>query len=88
MHRLGSFTLGLNPALKVIEDGGDYRRYEVAGEMTLRLGDNQFYGGANMVLGGVTVDVPVIAGATVELDGEKVAEHGALTGSATASAAP
>jgi len=87
MHRLGSFTLGLNPALKVIEDGGDYRPYEAAGEVTLRLGDNQFYGGANMVPGGVTVDVPV-TGATVELDGEKVAEHGALTGAATASAAP
>src|SRR5262249_3975522 len=84
MHRLGSFGLGLNPAVKVIEDGADYRPYEAAGEVTVRLGDNQFWGGSNTVPGGVTIDVPV-TGATVELDGEKVVDAGRLLGGTSVS---
>jgi aminopeptidase len=77
MHRLGGFALGLNPALEVVEEGGDYRPRAAAGLVTLSLGDNQFLGGANTVPGGITVDIPVTR-AAVELDGETIVEDGKL----------
>ncbi len=80
MHRLGGLTIGLNPALEAVEDGGaDYRPGAAAGMVTLSLGDNQFLGGATTVPGGVTVDLPVTQ-ATVEIDGRKVIENGKLVG--------
>jgi aminopeptidase len=77
MHRLGGFILGLNPALEIVEDAGDYRPGAAAGLVTLTLGDNQFYGGANTVPGGVNIGIPVTR-ATVELDGRTVVENGRL----------
>jgi aminopeptidase len=85
MHRLGAFALGLNPALEVVEEGGDYRPRVASGLVTLTLGDNQFLGCANTVPGGVAIDIPVTR-ATVELDGEKIVEEGRLAESATAKA--
>ena len=79
MHRLGGFTIGLNPELRVVEDPGDYRPSAAAGQVTLTLGDNQFLGGTNVVPGGVSVGIP-ITGATVTLDGETVIEEGRLVG--------
>lgn len=87
MHRLGGMTIGLNPELTVVEEGGaDYRPYNAAGLVTLSLGDNQLLGGGNKVPGGVTIDLPVTR-ATVEIDGEQVIHDGKLI-SAVASKAP
>lgn len=77
MHRIGAFALGLNPALEVVEEGGDYRPRAAAGLVTLSLGDNQFLGGANVVPGGIAIDIPVTR-ATVELDGAKIVQDGKL----------
>jgi leucyl aminopeptidase (aminopeptidase T) len=86
MRRIGSFTVGLNPALRVIEDSAaDYRPVAAAGLVTLSLGDNQLLGGSNKVSGGVSFSVPVTH-ATVEVDGEKVIEDGKLTRAMAASA--
>lgn len=87
MHRLGGLTIGLNPALKVIEEGADYRPGSAAGLVTLSLGDNQLLAGKNKVPGGVTIDLPVTR-ATVEVDGLKVVEDGKLVGPALAQAKP
>ena len=87
MRRLGYFAIGLNPELKVVEDGAaDYRPGSGAGMVTLSLGDNQFYGGANTVPGAMFIDIPVTQ-ATMELDGVRIVEHGSLVGAATASGA-
>jgi leucyl aminopeptidase (aminopeptidase T) len=86
MHRLGGFALGLNPALEVVEEGGDYRPRAAAGLVTLTLGDNQFLGGANTVPGGIAIDIRMTH-ATVELDGEKIIEDGKLGEHPTAQAA-
>jgi leucyl aminopeptidase (aminopeptidase T) len=77
MHRLGGLTIGLNPALKAVEKGGDYRPANAAGMLTLTLGDNQLLNGANKVPGGVTIDLPVTH-ATVEIDGQVVVQDGNL----------
>jgi aminopeptidase len=83
MHRLGALTIGLNPALKVIEEGGDYRPSNAAGMVTLSLGDNQLLNGATKVPGGVTLDLPVTR-ASVEIDGQAVVQDGKLVTGATA----
>jgi aminopeptidase len=85
IHRIGSFTLGLNPQLKVIEDTGDYRPGAAAGLVTLALGDNQLLGGGNKVPGAVSISIPVTR-ATVEVDGVKIVEDGKLVGETVASA--
>jgi aminopeptidase len=85
MRRLGYFTIGLNPEMKVIENGADYRPGVAAGMVTLSLGDNSFYGGANTVPGAMVIDIPV-TGATMELDGERIVDNGALVEGAKATA--
>lgn len=74
--RMGAFSIGLNPELRVMEDGGaDYRPADAAGMVWLNFGDNQLLGGENMTTGGV--GFPIVA-ATVTIDGDVVVEDGAL----------
>jgi len=70
-----SFSVGLNPALKVIEDGGDYRPYNAAGMVYVGIGDNQMLGGSNKTQGGY--NFPVVK-ATVAIDGKVVVKDGQL----------
>jgi aminopeptidase len=70
------FAIGLNPALKVIEDGGDFRPDHGAGVVTISTGNNQLLGGNNHSPDGF--GFPVI-NATVEVDGQTVVRDGRLT---------
>lgn len=70
-----SFQIGLNPALKVIEDGGDYRPPEAAGMVFIGIGNNDLLGGNNKTNFGWFI--PVV-NATVEVDGKTVVKDGRL----------
>ena len=70
-----SFQIGLNPALKVIEDGGDYRPPEAAGMVFIGIGNNDLLGGNNKTNFGWFI--PVV-NATVEVDGKIVVKDGQL----------
>ncbi len=72
----GYFSIGLNPALKVIEKEGDYRPSNAAGMVWIGFGDNQIYGGNNKTQGGFYFP---IVNATVEIDGKTVVKDGKLT---------
>jgi leucyl aminopeptidase (aminopeptidase T) len=71
----GSFSLGLNPALQVIENGADFRPSVAAGLVTLGIGANEWLGGANKTQGGF--QFPVI-GATVVADGKVLVRDGRI----------
>ncbi len=87
IRRLGAMTIGINPANKVVEDGGaDYRPGTAAGFVTLSLGDNQLLGGSTKVPGAVTIDLPVTR-ATVVIDGQPVVQDGKLVTAEVASSA-
>lgn len=74
--RMGAFSIGLNPELRVMEQGGaDYRPADGAGMVWLSFGDNQLLGGQNMTTGGI--GFPIV-GATVAVDGYVLVENGAL----------
>lgn len=74
--RMGSFSIGLNPHLKVMEEGGaDYRPGDAAGMVWLNFGDNQLLGGKNETTGGY--GFPVV-NATVTVDGTVLVRDGAL----------
>ena len=74
--RMGSFSIGLNPHLKVMEDGGaDYRPGDAAGMVWLNFGDNQLLGGKNETTGGY--GFPIV-NATVTVDGTVLVRDGAL----------
>jgi leucyl aminopeptidase (aminopeptidase T) len=76
--RLGSFSIGLNPALKVMEqNGADYRPGDGAGMVWLSFGDNQLLGGENETTGGF--NFPIV-NATVTVDGTVVVRDGVLVG--------
>lgn len=70
-----SISIGLNPALRVIEDGGDYRPGSAAGMVWISFGDNQLLGGNNKTQGGF--NFPIV-NATVEIDGKVVVRDGKL----------
>ncbi len=73
--RFGYFSIGLNPALKVIEENGDYRPQDAAGMVWIGTGDNKLLGGNNSEPGGFTFP---IVNATVSVDGKVVVEKGQL----------
>ena len=73
--RFGSIYIGLNPALRVIEEGGDYRPGKAAGMVWIRTGENKLLGGKNEEPGGFAFP---IVNATVEVDGKVVVEKGQL----------
>jgi aminopeptidase len=76
--RLGGLSIGLNPALKVMEENGaDYRPGDAAGMVWLQFGDNQLLGGNNETTGGMSFP---IVNATVTVDGTVVVRDGALVG--------
>ena len=70
-----SFSIGLNPALEVIERDGDYRPSDAAGMVYISVGDNQLLGGTNKTQGGY--NCPIV-GATVEVDGKVIVKDGEL----------
>jgi aminopeptidase len=71
----GGISIGLNPELKVIEDGGDYRPDSAAGIVWISIGDNRMTGGNNNTLGGF--GFPIV-NATVLVDGKAVVKDGKL----------
>jgi len=74
--RMGSFSIGLNPHLEVIEeDGADYRPADAAGMVWISFGDNQLLGGKNETTGGYAF--PIVS-ATVTVDGTVIVQDGRL----------
>jgi leucyl aminopeptidase (aminopeptidase T) len=73
-----SFSIGLNPAAKVMENPGDYRPDNAAGLVYIGVGDNQLLGGSNKVQGGGGFGFPIV-NATVTIDGKTVVQDGKLT---------
>jgi leucyl aminopeptidase (aminopeptidase T) len=71
----GTFSIGLNPALKVMENPGDYRPGNAAGMVSITVGDNRLFGGTNMTQG--SMDFPLTK-TTVEIDGKVVVKEGEL----------
>ena len=71
----GTFMIGLNPELHVIENPGDYRPTAAAGMVWVGVGENRLIGGKNDGDGGF--GFPVV-GATVEVNGRKVVDNGKL----------
>ncbi len=73
--RVASLQIGLNPALKVMEDGSDYRPGEAAGMVFIGMGNNQLLGGNNKTE--FAWVIPVVK-ASVEIDGKTVVKDGQL----------
>lgn len=71
----GGISIGLNPALKVIEEGGDYRPADAAGMVSILVGNNDYLGGNNKEPGGFGFP---ITNATVTVDGKIVVKDGRL----------
>lgn len=69
------FSIGLNPALKVIEENGDYRPSDAAGMVWIGIGGNELFGGNNKTQGEFWF--PIVY-ATVEVDGKMVVKDGKL----------
>jgi aminopeptidase len=83
MKQVGSLGVGLNPELKVVEEGGDYRPWNAAGMVGVFLGDNRLMGGTNKVKAAAGLGLP-IPNATVEVDGQVVVRDGKLVASEVA----
>lgn len=73
--RISSLQIGLNQALKVMEDGSEYRPAEAAGMVYIGLGNNQLLGGNNKT--DFEWTIPVVK-ASVEVDGKTVLKDGRL----------
>lgn len=69
------FSIGLNPALKVVEDKADFRPWVGAGVVNIAIGGNQVFGGSNKTSGGHGFS---LTNATVEIDGKVVVKDGKL----------
>lgn len=87
IRRVGYIGIGLNPELRVVEEGGDYRPGNAAGMVSILIGDNTLLGGSNAVEGGMAFGLPVV-GATVEVDGEVLVRDGKLAGDRVATSEP
>jgi len=76
---IGAFSIGLNPGLKVHEEGNAayYGGGAAAGVVYVSIGDNQLLGGNNSTTGNFGFGFP-INDATVWIDDKKVVEHGKL----------
>ena len=73
--RFGYFGIGLNPALKVIDEEGEYRPDAAAGMVWIGTGNNKLLGGNNMEPGGFYF--PLVK-ATVLVDGKVLVDNGNL----------
>ena len=72
----GTISIGLNPALRVLEEGSaGYRPEAAAGIVWVGLGNNRFFGGTNNTLGQFSFP---ITNATVTIDGKTVIRDGKL----------
>jgi aminopeptidase len=75
---IAGFQIGLNPGLKVIEEGNaEYRPGNAAGMVYVWFGDNSVLGGNNKVPGGFSYWFPITK-ATVKIDGKIVVKDGVL----------
>ena len=83
IKRVGSLGVGLNPELKVVEEGADYRPWNAAGMVSVFLGDNTLMGGSNKVAGAAGIGLP-IPNATLEVDGQVLVRDGKLSESGAA----
>lgn len=72
---IAGFTIGLNPVLKPMEDGADFRPINGAGVVYLQVGDNQLRGGKNKST--FSWNFPIMH-ATVEIDGKVVVKDGKI----------
>ncbi len=77
----GWLTIGLNPALEVVEQGADYRPSAAAGTVYIGVGGNEMLGGENRTQGGY--NFPIV-GATVVADGKVLVQDGRLVAGPTA----
>ena len=72
----GAVWIGLNPMLRIVEDGkANFRPFNAAGMVNIGIGDNRFYGGSNTSTGGNSFP---ITNATVAIDGKIVVKDGKL----------
>lgn len=72
----GRIWFGINPALRVVEDGkANFRPFNAAGMVYVGVGDNRIYGGANTTDTGYTFP---ITNASVTIDGKIVIKNGKL----------
>jgi len=77
-NKISSIQIGLNPALKVMEDGdADFRNGNAAGMVYLSIGDNGIIGGNNKADGNFSYSFP-LTNATVSIDGEVIVKEGVL----------
>jgi leucyl aminopeptidase (aminopeptidase T) len=83
LMKLGYFSIGLNPAMKVQEQKG-YTPATAAGMVLVGAGGNELQGGQNN--GGIGINL-AIANATVEVDGTVIVRNGQLVAPTTAKAA-
>ncbi|WP_133273634.1 aminopeptidase [Hymenobacter radiodurans] len=83
LMKLGYFSIGLNPAMKVQEQKG-YTPATAAGMVLVGAGGNELQGGQNK--GGTGINL-AIANATVEVDGQVIVRNGQLVSPTTAKAA-
>jgi len=77
---IAGFSIGLNPAMKVHEEGDAayYGGGGAADVVYLYIGDNQLFGGDNSTTGNFGFGFP-IKDATVSIDGKTVVERGKLS---------
>ncbi len=77
-NKIAGLGIGLNPALKVMQDGEqDNRSGDAAGMVYVAIGDNQVFGGNNQAKGNFSYNFPVTQ-ATVTIDGVVVVKDGVL----------
>ena len=74
--RIATIQIGLNPALRVMEDKSEFRPPDAAGMVTLGMGQNQLFGGNNKTEFGW--GIPIV-NATVSVDGNTIIKDGKLT---------
>jgi aminopeptidase len=71
---LGGISIGLNPGLRVVEDGkANFRNGNIAGIVRLNFGDNRIFGGTLDSVGGHNY---TLTNATVMIDGKTVVKDG------------
>ncbi len=72
----GAIWLGINPSLKIVEDGSaHFRPFNAAGMVYVGIGDNRLYGGSNNSTAGYAFPV---TNATVTIDGKIIIKDGKL----------
>jgi aminopeptidase len=77
LNQFGSFSIGLNPAVKVFsDDHQNFYMYYAEGLVTILVGGNELEGGTNKVKDSFTI--PIVQ-ATVTIDGKTVLKDGKLT---------